>query len=222
MITVINDFNRVVSIPSWVVDLESFRRWADADDFPEDGRAWYLQGEVWIDMSKQQIFTHVLVKTEFTIVLGNLVKMAGLGLFLGDGALLSNIAADISGVPDAMFVFQATLQSDRVHLVEGWETGHVELEGTPDMVLEVVSASSVHKDTVVLRQAYWQAGIREYWLVDARQEPIRFDIFRRTARSYTATRKRDGWLKSAVFGKSFQLSQRLNAVGHPEYTLAVR
>src|SRR5690349_25147340 len=108
MITVINESNRVVSIPSWVVDLESFRRWADADDFPEDGRAWYLMGEVWIDISKQQIFTHVLVKTEFTIVLGSLVKTAGLGLFLGDGALLSNIAGDISGVPDATFAFQET------------------------------------------------------------------------------------------------------------------
>ena len=58
--------------------------------------------------------------------------------------------------------------------------------------------------------------------MDARQEPIRFDIFRRTAKGYTATRKREGWLKSAVFGKSFQLSQRVNALGHPEYTLAVR
>jgi len=222
MITVINESNRVVSIPTWVVDLESFRRWADAEDFPEDGRAWYLQGEVWIDMSKEQIFTHVLVKTEFTIVLGNLVKTAGLGLFLSDGVLLSNSAADISGVPDALFVSQATLESDRVHLVEGWEAGHVELEGAPDMVLEVVSAGSVHKDTVVLRQAYWQAGIREYWLVDARQEPVRFDIFRRTAKRYVATRKRDGWLKSLVFGKSFQLTQRINALGHPEYTLAVR
>ncbi len=222
MITVINESNWVVSIPSWVVDLESFRRWADADDFPEDGRAWYLKGEVWIDMSKQQIFTHVLVKTELTITLGHLVKTANLGLFLGDGALLSNIAANTSGVPDAMFVSHATLASDRVHLVEGWEGGHVELEGTPDMVLEVVSSSSVHKDTVVLRQAYWQAGIREYWLVDARQEPVRFDILRRTAKRYTATPKRDGWLKSAVFGQSFRLSQRINAVGHPEYTLTVR
>jgi Uma2 family endonuclease len=222
MITVINEFNQVVSIPSWVVDLESFRRWADADDFPEDGRVCYLQGEVWIDMSKEQIFTHVLVKTEITIVLGNLVKAGQLGLFLADGALLSNMAADISGKPDATFVSQDTLQSDRVHLVEGWEQGHVELEGTPDMVLEVVSDSSVQKDTVILRKAYWQAGIREYWLVDARQEPIRFDIFRRTAKGYTATRKQDGWLKSAVFGKSFRLSQRVNALGHPEYTLAVR
>jgi Uma2 family endonuclease len=222
MITVINEFNQVVSIPSWVVDLESFRRWADADDFPEDGRAWYLKGEVWIDMSKQQIFTHVLVKTEFTIVLGNLVKTDGLGLFLGDGTLLSNVAADVSGVPDALFVSSATLQSDRIHLVEGWEAGHVELEGAPDMVLEVVSDSSVHKDTVFLRQAYWQAGISEYWLVDAREEPVRFDILRRTARSYVATRKREGWMRSTVFGKEFHLTQRISALGHPEFTLGVR
>ena len=222
MITVISESNSVVSIPGWVVDLESFRRWADDDDFPEDGRAFFLKGEVWIDMSKQQIFTHVLVKTEFTRVLGNLVKLAGHGLFLGDGALLSNPAADIAVVPDAMFVSQTTLRSDRVQLLPGWEEGHVEMEGTPDMVLEVVSASSVQKDTVVLRQAYWDAGIKEYWLVDARQEPIRFDILRRKRKGYVATRKRGGWLKSPGFDKSFQLTQRINAVGHPEYTLAVR
>jgi Uma2 family endonuclease len=221
MITVINE-SKQVSVPTWVVDLESFRRWADDEDFPEDGRIWYLKGEVWIDMSKEQIFTHVLAKTEITIVLGNLVKTAGLGLFLADGALLSNLAADISGKPDAMFIAQATLQSDRVHFVEGWEEGHVELEGTPDMVLEVVSRGSVRKDTVDLRQAYWEAGIREYWLVDARQEPVRFDILRRTAKGYAATRKQDSWLKSVVFGKSFQFTQRVNALGHPEYTLAIR
>jgi Uma2 family endonuclease len=121
-----------------------------------------------------------------------------------------------------MFVSQETIQSDRVQLIQGWEEGHVELEGSPDMVLEVVSASSVHKDTVILRQAYWQAGIREYWLVDARQQPVRFDILRHAAKGYVATRKRDGWIKSAVFDKSFQLTQRANALGHPEYTLAVR
>lgn len=222
MITVINEFNQVVSIPSWVVDLESFRRWADADDFPEDGRAWYLKGEVWIDMSKEQIFTYLAVKREFFYVLTGIVKAGDLGLFLPDGLLLSNAAADISGKPDATFVSTAAIQAKQVELIEGWDGGYVEMEGTSDMVLEVVSASSVHKDTVVLRQAYWQAGIPEYWLVDARQEPVRFDILRRTTRSYTTTRKREGWLRSAVFGKEFQLTQRSNALGHPEFTLAVR
>src|SRR5205814_3191780 len=100
--------------------------------------------------------------------------------------------------------------------------GYVELEGSPDMVLEVISRSSVHKDTVVLRQAYWESEIREYWLVDVRREPLKFDILRHTAKGYAATRKQDGWIKSAVFGKSFQLTQGKSALGHPEFTLAVR
>jgi Uma2 family endonuclease len=106
--------------------------------------------------------------------------------------------------------------------VEGVKQRYLELEGSPDMVLEVVSRSSVHKDTVVLRQAYWEAGVREYWLVDARSAPPSFDILRRTSRGYAATPKRDGWLESAVFGKSFRLVQGTSKLGHPVYTLEVR
>jgi Uma2 family endonuclease len=96
------------------------------------------------------------------------------------------------------------------------------MEVSPDMVLEVVSPGSTHKDRVTMRQAYWEAEIREYWVVDALKAPLQFDIFRYTTRGYVATRKQDGWLKSAVFGKSFRLTQQQNALGHPEYTLAVR
>jgi Uma2 family endonuclease len=134
--------------------------------------------------------------------------------------MLSNVSVNFAAKPDALFASTEALQ-DRVRLIEGRRGGHVELEGTPDMVLEVVSDSSVGKDTEVLRRAYWQAGIREYWLVDARAEPLKFDILRHTTRGYSATPRKDGWLKSAVFGKSFQLSGRLNNLGHPEYTLAV-
>ncbi len=220
MITVINETQQV-RIPQWVVDLESFRRWADAADFPEEGRIWYLKGGVWIDLSKEQIFTHLAVKREFFYVLTGLVKAGDLGLFLPDGLLLSNVEADISGKPDATFVSNTSLREKRVRLVEGWDGGFVEMEGSPDMVLEIVSAGSVRKDTVLLRQAYFEAGIREYWLVDARQGPIRFDILRRSAKGYIATRKRDGRLPSAVFGKSFRLDQSTNALGHPDYTLAI-
>lgn len=60
MVTIIDEGDRV-SIPSWVKDIDSFRRWTDADDFPNEHRIWWLQGEVCIDMSKEQIFTHVRV-----------------------------------------------------------------------------------------------------------------------------------------------------------------
>jgi hypothetical protein len=221
MVTFIDERNQV-SVPSWVVDLESFRRWADADDFPETGHIWYLKGEVWVDMTKEQIFTHVQIKTKFYIVVGGLVEVGQMGLFLADGAMLSNVEADISGNPDAVFASKDSLRSERVRLIEGFETGYVELEGSPDMVLEVVSTSSVQKDTVILRQAYWEAGIREYWLVDARKAPPKFDILRHTAKGYTATRKQGGWVKSAVLGKSFKFTQGKDALGNPEFTLAVR
>lgn len=220
IVTYVNEADQV-SVPSWVTDLTSFRRWADADDFPEDGRICYLNGEVWVDMSKEQVFTHGAAKTEITVVLGSLVKAGQLGLFLADGVMLSNVDADIAVVPDAMFVSTAGLR-DRVRLIEGKDEGYVELEGSPDMVLEVVSRSSVHKDTKVLREAYWEAGVREYWLADARPDPLVFDILRHTARGYRATPKKGGWLASAVFGQSFRLTRQVSTLGHPEYTLTVR
>ena len=58
----------VVRIPSWIVDLDSFRRSASSDEFPEAGRICYLCGEVWVDTSKEQVFTHNQVKSEFNLV----------------------------------------------------------------------------------------------------------------------------------------------------------
>jgi Uma2 family endonuclease len=210
-----------VSVPEWVTDLDSFRRWADSEDFPEAGRICYLNGEVWVDMSKEQIFTHVDVKTEIVAVLRPIVKTARMGRLLGDGVFLSNVAANFAVVPDAVFVSHDGLQ-DRVRLLEGKKGGYVEMEGAPDMVLEVVSESSVRKDTQQLRQDYWEGGIREYWLVDARKELLSFDILRHTPKGFRATSKRDGWIKSNVFGKSFRLICQTSEYGDPEYTLEVR
>jgi Uma2 family endonuclease len=217
------DETRQVNVPSWVVDLDSFCRWVESDEVPEKLRVWYLKGEVWIDMSQEQVNTHVLLKMRFFLVLGGLVDAGGLGRFYPDGLFLRNKIADIAGNPDATFASTATLLAKRLRPVPGKKGGIVELEGSPDMVLEIVSASSIRKDTVVLKQAYWEAGAREYWLVDARKEPLTFDVFRHTAKGYTATRKQDGWLKSAVFGKSFRLTQQVDpALGDVVFNLEVR
>jgi Uma2 family endonuclease len=211
-----------VTIPAWVDDLESFRRWVRSDDFPETGRICFLDGEVWVDMSKEQLFTHNQVKGEYTFVLYGLAKKARLGRYFTDGARLYNEPANFSSVPDGLFAFTETFRAGRLRLGEGVDEGYVELEGTPDMVLEIVSTSSVGKDTDRLRQLYWRAGIPEYWIVDARGEPLSFEILRHTVKGYVATRASGGWLKSNVFGKSFRLMRRNDEGGNPEYELAVR
>jgi Uma2 family endonuclease len=139
-----------------------------------------------------------------------------------DGVLLTNYEADISGNPDGIFFSRATLNSDRFRLIEGAERGIVEVQGTPDLVLEVVSESSVKKDLVTLQEAYWRAGITEYWVVDARKDSLRFDIFRHGAKGYRASPKKQGWMSSGVFGKSFRMTVARDDSSHPEYTLDMR
>jgi Uma2 family endonuclease len=217
----VNETNEI-RIPPWVENLTSFRSWVASPDVPDKARVSYRKGEVWLDMSREQIFTHNRVKTRFTSTLDHLVEANELGFYFSDGILLSNLAADLARQPDGVFVSTNSLQLGRVRFVEGADEGFVELSGTPDMVLEIVSKSSVHKDTIELLQDYYEADIPEYWLVDARQEQIRFDIFHRASRGYTATRKRGGWLKSEVFGKSLCLTRRLSPEGIPDFRLEVR
>jgi Uma2 family endonuclease len=211
-----------ISIPTWVVDLDSFRRWADSDEFPENGRISFLNGGVWVDMSKEQVFSHTTIKTEYAGVLAPLVKAHRMGRFFTDGLLLTNVAANVSNCADATFVSFESLRKGRARFVEGAEHGYVELEGTADMLLEIVSDSSVWKDTELLRRLYWQAGVSEYWLVDARGEQVIFEILRHTPKGYVPVRKQAGWQKSTVFGKSFKLTVQPGPDGHPEYTLLVR
>jgi hypothetical protein len=54
-----------VVLPGRVRDLESFRRWACSADVPDDVRTSYLGGQVWVDMSNEQIFSHNLVKVHW-------------------------------------------------------------------------------------------------------------------------------------------------------------
>lgn len=214
-------FEEAIRIPGTVQDLESFRRWARSGEFPERGQISYLKDEVWVDMSPEDLFAHNRIKGEYGFVLHGLAKKGRLGQSFHDRALLTNIEAGLSTEPDGIFVSWEALRSGRIELVKGTE-GYVEIAGTPDMVLEVVSPTSRRKDKVVLRELYRVAGIPEYWLVDATTGRLSFDILRRGSHGYAATRHRAGWLKSGIFGKSFRLTAKKDELGYPEYFLVSR
>ena len=124
--------------------------------------------------------------------------------------------------PDGLYFLKETLASSRIKLVAGKQHGFVELEGTPDMTLEIVSDGSVKKDLVTLRELYWKAGIPEYWLVDVRGDDVIFNIYCHAAKGYVAARRQDSWVKSSVYGKSFRLTRQNDEDGHPDFTLEVK
>jgi Uma2 family endonuclease len=170
----------------------------------------------------EQLFSHNRIKTHLTAVLALLIEREHLGYFFSDRTAFANKAADLATEPDGTFVSYAAITTGRLRLVKGKTLGYVELEGTPDMVLEVISKKSVTKDTKILRRLYWQAGVPEYWLIDARKDVVQFDILRWTERGYITTRRHEGWLKSKVFGRFFQLETKPDPLGHPKFFLHIR
>jgi Uma2 family endonuclease len=210
-----------VRIPQGFADLREFREWARSTDYPDRGDFCWLDGELWADLSMEDAYTHNKVKTEITNKLDSLAKESGLGDVYSDGMRLSHPGANLSCEPDAMYISFAAMASGAVREVAGAEAGVIEFEGSPDMVLEIVSESSEPKDTVRLLRQYFVAGVQEYWIIDARGEGLRFEIMRRGPKGFVKTRARGGLARSQVFGRSFRLMRGDNPLGRPTYTLAV-
>ncbi|MEO8495374.1 MAG: Uma2 family endonuclease [Planctomycetota bacterium] len=221
MSTIVADTG-IVQVPLALTTLDAFREWIHSDDVPEKTRAHFLDGEVWIDMSTEQLFSHNQVKNALTIALGGLAMSGGIGRYLPDGILYSNQLANLSGMPDGAFYSFDSLRDGKVTFKEGAKGGVTELQGSLDLVIEVVSDSSVKKDRKKRPKLYFRAGVLEYWLIDARSEPLSFQIFQRGKNRFEAAPERDGWLKSNVFGLEFRLVSRLDPVGQPEFVLESR
>jgi Uma2 family endonuclease len=211
-----------VRIPPSVCDLATFRQWAkDQDPWPDHTRFAYLAGIIWVEQSMEQAYTHNDVKTEFASVLKVLARTLAQGRYFGDGMLISIPTADLSTVPDGLFILHSTFDSGGVREVAGRHPGVIEFEGTLDMALEVVSDSSEEKDLQSLPVLYHRAGIAEFWRADARGQ-LRFEVFRWTDAGYVSTRLEDGWNRSELFGREFLLTQQPDARGRPDYILQVR
>lgn len=212
-----------IRVPASATTLAGFRAWSQSEDFPERGVITYLGGEIIIDMSPERLSSHNAVKTEITRVLSTLVVEQDLGQFYADRARFVHEEAEVSNEPDAMFVAWENFTSGRVRMVPTKdEDDFGELEGTPDWVLEIVSPSSVGKDTDRLRKRYHAAGIPEYWLIDARGDEVRFEILLHEPADYRAAPARAGWRRSSVFGKRFRLARFNNRIGVRAYRLEMK
>jgi Uma2 family endonuclease len=211
----------LLNVPTAAHTLAGFRAWALSDHVPEKLPVTFIRGEIFIDMSKEEIRSHSLVKTEVGGVLANLNNEVDLGHVYFHGVLVSNLAAKLSHNPDLMVISFSSLDAGRVRYIK--DKGRiVEIEGSPDMVAEIVSDSSMNKDTRDLRVAYHRAGIREYWIIDARGADIRFQILHWRKSGYVAVPRADGWQRSRVFYRCFQLIRSKDRRGGWRYQLATK
>jgi Uma2 family endonuclease len=68
--------------------------------------------------------------------------------------------------PDVLYVSAA--RADRI--------GEQEITGAPDLVVEVVSPSTSHRDVFDKKRLYEESGVREYWIVDPDSETVEVHV----------------------------------------------
>lgn len=219
-------FNPTLEIPTSALTLEGFRAWAKSDDFPQTGWFAWLDGVLHVDLNPEWINRHNAPKTEITKTLSTIcVEGPDLGRVFSDRMLITNVASGLSTEPDVTFATWDTLRSQRLRFVpqKSDPDDAMELEGTPDLVVEIVSPTSRRKDTKTLRRLYHRAGVPEYWLVDALEDELDFRILVRGEKDYEdSPSDTDGFRSSPVFGRAFRLTRDRDPIGDWRYRLEHR
>lgn len=198
-------------LPDDAFSFEGFQRWVDSGDFPETGRIDYLGGDIEVGMSPEDLQTHGLPKGAIYATLHSLVA-GRLGDVYTDRARITNRFAGLSAEPDIVVVFWDSLKSGKVRYVpaaSGEPDRSSSIDGAPDLVVEIVSDSSEHKDKHRLPSQYAKAGIPEMWITDARKTDVQFEIHTLNAGRYIRVESdENGWTRSSLFGLAFRLTRQ--------------
>lgn len=220
-------FEEDLRIPEDAFTFEGFQRWVESEEFPETGRIDYLGGDIEVDMSPEDLYTHSAVKSAISARLHFLVMEHNLGDVFIDRARLGSRFAGLSVEPDVVVVLGSSLDAGKIRLTPSSRKGpnrYSGLEGAADVVVEIVSDGSVKKDTQRLPPLYASAGVPELWIVDGRGEDLRFDINELQGGQYMRLDPdSEGWIRSPQLGHDFRLIRRSSdRPGVWRYTLEAR
>jgi len=203
--------------------LQEFCEWALSDGLPESGRFDFIDGNIEIDRSPELIFTHNAPKVAIVARLVELSHTVGQGYVFCSRMRFSSIMADLSAQPDVFFLSYDTLDRQLATLTPSTDKdddGYVEIEGALDLVVEIITDCSLKRDTNRLPRAYHRTGVREFWLVDARDDNLQFRLHRRGPNRFMAQPRDDrGFQTSQVFGRRFRFDRSRDERGNRRYNM---
>ena len=208
-----------LTVPVWVNDLESFRRWSHTEEFPTDAKVLYFDGNILVDGSMERLL-HTIVKAAIATSIRIWSDEYLPGILCIDSMRFMHKPAKLSSEPDVVFITDESL-TDGTALVKDGDAS-LEIEGSPDLVVEIISPSSKYKDEDILLKKYWQAGVKEYWLADSRKTPT-LSILKRNGKKFVAvTADTQGWLRSNVLKAQCRLVSKPGPAATTRVTLEMK
>ena len=212
-----------LQIPADAYTFEGFLRWLESGEFPETGRIDFLAGEIYADMSPEDVGSHSVVKVAISTALQILVSEQDRGEVYSDRTLVKHSPTGLAVEPDVVVALWETFERGRLRHVppaDGDPERVVAVEGAPDLVVEIVSPHSVLKDTKTLPREYAAAGIPELWLIDARGGRLQFQINAlQESRYVPIPSSSEGWTLSPVLGGLFRLVRHRTRMSTWRYVL---
>ncbi len=159
--------------------------------YPPESRVELIDGEVY-EMPAPE-FEHQRVVLELAVILRSFVKPRGLGEVVIPPIDVI-LAEDTVIQPDLVFVSDLSRIKKRIY-------------GTPDLVVEVVSPSSLKRDITDKFRLYEKHGVKEYWLVFPAEKSVL--VFTLTDKGYELFSEayEEGKVKSKVL-EGFELEVR--------------
>jgi Uma2 family endonuclease len=170
------------------------------DDYlqlPDDGKRYEIINGV-LYMANAPSYDHQFTVSKLDRLVGGYVEQHKLGVVLVAPfeIHLSDIAKPVQ--PDVFFIAAERQPS----------AGDKLFEGVPEVIIEVISTSSVRTDRVIKFAAYELAGVREYWLVDPR---LRF------VEVYSLSADVQEYVLVGQFGKG----EQIHSIVLPDFVLEV-
>ncbi len=140
--------------------LEKYYTVEDFYDMPEDIRAELIEGQIiYMDTPNTQ---HQRILGRLSCIIFNYIKAKGNGsegFFLPFGVQLCK-EEDTVVTPDISVICDPDKITPRCCV------------GAPDWIIEIVSPSNPKHDYITKLSLYSNAGVREYWIIDAKQNKI--------------------------------------------------
>lgn len=100
--------------------------------------------------------------------------------------------------PDIIFI-----SKERLSII-----GEKKIEGSPDLVVEILSPATAYYDLRIKKDTYEKSGVKEYWIVDPIQRTIEILVNKNGRFELVGAAKGEGEVKSTVLeGLSISLKE---------------
>jgi Uma2 family endonuclease len=132
---------------------------------PEDERYELIEGELL--MTPSPIPKHQRISRELEFEMMKFVKANDLGeIFYAP----CDVYLDNENVvqPDILFI-----SKERLNII-----GEKNIQGAPDLVIEIISESTAYRDLVQKKKLYGKFGVKEYWIVIPGEELVEVYILK--------------------------------------------